>query len=83
MNSSTLTFELADEAEMLEIHGNREGLLRLAEILTALAEEKVPDHTHLMTEAWGGRGLSSETQGISNKFLNHVKIFIWPKAASK
>ncbi len=83
MNSRMLTFELADDAEMLEIHGNREGLLHLAEILTALAEEKLPDHAHLMTEAWGGGGLSSEVQCLSNKLLNHVKIFVWPKATNK
>lgn len=79
MNSRMLTFELADDAEMLEIHGNREGLLHFAKILTALAEEKLPDHVHIMTEDWGGSGLSNEAQGLSNKLLNHVKILVWPK----
>lgn len=79
MSSRMLTFELANNGEMLEVHGDREGLLHLAEILIALAEEKSADHAHLMTEDWGGSGLSNEAQGLSNTILNHVKIFVWPK----
>jgi len=75
-----LTFELADDAEKLEVHGNSEGFLQLAELLTNMAEAKRPDHVHLMTKDWGGNGLSSEAQGlqIQNTLLHHVKIFIWP-----
>lgn len=75
-----LTFELADDGERLEVHANREGLLRLAEILTSLAEEKLADHAHLMTEDWGGSGLTNETQGLNNTLLHHVKVFVWPKS---
>ncbi|WP_434111824.1 Imm32 family immunity protein [Methylocaldum sp. GT1TLB] len=74
-----LTFELADNGERLEVHGDREGLRRLAEILTSLADEKRPDHAHLMTEDWGGSGLSNDIQGLNNTLLHHVKVFVWPK----
>lgn len=83
MNTKMLTFELTDDTEMLEIHGNREGLLHLAKILTSLAEERSPEHAHLMTEEWGGNSLSSEMQGLSNKLLNHVKIMVWPNTKSE
>lgn len=74
-----LTFELADAGERLEVHGDREGLLRIAEILKSLAEEKTPDHAHLMTEDWGGSGLTNEAQGLNNTLIHHVKVFVWPK----
>ena len=46
MSKMLLTFEL-DNTGLLEVHGNREGLLNLAKILTQLADEKSPDHAHL------------------------------------
>lgn len=74
-----LTFELADNGERLEVHGDQEGLRRLAQILTSLADEETPDHAHLMTENWGGSGLSNEIQGLNSALLHHVKVFVWPK----
>lgn len=79
MSKMLLTFEL-DNTGLLEVHGNREGLLNLAKILTQLADEKSPDHAHLMTEEWGGGGLTSEVQCLENTLLNQVKIFVWPSS---
>lgn len=72
-----LTFELND-AETLDVHGDREGLLRLASILTQLAESKEPDHVHLMTPDWGGTTLSAEPQGFDSTLFKHVKVCVWP-----
>lgn len=74
-----LTFESADENNQLEIHGNREGLLRLAKILMEMAEGTSAEHRHLMTKDWGGTGLSGEKQGLYNHLYNHVKIFFRPE----
>lgn len=72
-----ITFEFDKEDERLEIHGNREGLLYLANILTSMAEKKSSDHAHLMTIDWGGN-LSNERQCMSNMLINHVKVYVWP-----
>ena len=72
-----LTFESNPESEQLEIHGDKEGLLKLAKILTAMAEQKASEHRHLMTEDWGGSELSSDKQGLDNDLCHHVKVFFW------
>lgn len=79
MRDHLLTFELNDDGDMLEIHGDRKGLEYLAERLLELAKEQSADHVHLMTDDWGGNGLSNEVQGADNNLLNSTKIFIWPK----
>ncbi len=79
MKDHLLTFELNDDGDMLEIHGDQKGLEYLAEILLDLAKEESADHAHLMTDDWGGSGLSNEVQGVANNLLNSTKIFIWPK----
>jgi Immunity protein 32 len=73
-----LTFELCSDGETVEIHGDRDGLLRLAKGLAELAVSDHTDHMHLMTEAWGGPGLTNLRQGLDNKLLHHVKLFVWP-----
>lgn len=78
MSTRMLTFELVISGDKIEVHGNSEGLLHLAEILTDLAKMKKPDHVHLMTPDWGGNSLSNEAQGLSNTIFNHVEIFVWP-----
>lgn len=74
-----LTFESNNENSKLEIHGDKEGLLSLAKILTDIAKADSPEHNHLMTKDWGGSGLTNEKQGSENHLYNHVKIFFWPK----
>lgn len=74
-----LTFESNKNDGLLEIHGDREGLLKLARHLNKLAEKDSADHIHLMTDDWGGSGLSNETQGENSSIYHHVKIYLWPK----
>lgn len=74
-----LTFENNNENHQLEIHGDKESLLKLAKILTEMAEKKELEHRHLMTKDWGGSELSNDKQGPGNTLYHHVKIFVWPK----
>lgn len=78
-DNQMLTFELTSDRERVEIHGDREGLLLLAQHLTELAAASSPDHVHLMTPDWGGAGLTDMRQGLSNELIHHAKIFFWPK----
>jgi hypothetical protein len=75
-----LTFELGPEKDQVFIHGDPAGLRRLAALLNKLADQadrgEYP-HDHLMTEAWGGHGLSGEAQEKNAECLNHVKIYGW------
>ena len=74
-----LSFESNNDNQQLEIHGDKEGLLKLAKILSEMAEQKESEHRHLMTKDWGGSELSSDKQGLDNDLWHHVKIFFWPK----
>ncbi len=77
MKNKLLTFELDKDGEMLEIHGNKEGLKSLISILLKATE--TGDHSHMMTASWGGEELTDEKQCDENKLINHVKIFNWSK----
>jgi hypothetical protein len=73
-----LTFEITSDGEELMIHGDVEGLRFLREEVDRLinnTNEGSFDHAHLMTEAWAGTELSSESQG--DRLINHVKIYCW------
>jgi hypothetical protein len=73
-----LTFELSEQKDELYIHSDLNGLRNLIDELNKLlksAEKGGNDHTHLMSEEWGGYELSSDSQG--GEILNHVKIYCW------
>ena len=75
-----ITFEWNQESERLEIHADALGLSNLIRELQTL--EKTSDgidHIHLMSEDWGGTGLSneSEKQNENAQFVHHVKIYKW------
>ena len=72
-----LTFEMVN-SDLLELHGDREGLLQLADLLTQMAQCKEPDHAHLMTPEWGGPGLSGDPQNTVSTMFKHVKVLVWP-----
>lgn len=72
-----LTFESDKTNDQLEIHGDKEGLLKLAKILTDMAGQNESEHRHLMTQDWGGSELTNEKQGLDNNLYHHVKIFFW------
>jgi hypothetical protein len=69
MSSNTeylLSFELGDKSELLFIHGDPEGLKKLAEVLLTLAEntpEGCFDHEHI----WA----------MEVHKIRHVKVYCW------
>jgi hypothetical protein len=70
-----LTFEFDEKNDILEIHGDRNGLLFLQKKINFLLD-KEREHTHLLLQSWGGE-LSEKKQGEENKLIPHVKIFKW------
>jgi hypothetical protein len=81
MSAHKLTFELASSGDELRIHADVAGLRFLAKRLTRLAEIAAAgrtDHEHLMTEEWGGQGLTSEARDSTAELLNKVTIHAWP-----
>ena len=70
-----LSFEYDELGGRLEIHGNRKGLEHLVEQLQFLIRTDRDDHIHLMTQEWGGSGLSSEKENARAFLVHHVKIF--------
>lgn len=77
MNKHMLSFELDRSAGKLEIHADDAGLEFLIQQLSLLRRAVGQDHVHLMTEDWGGSGLSNQKQNEASDLLNHVKIFKW------
>ena len=77
MNKKILTFELNEEKEKLEIHGDTEGLTLLIKKLQNLLYQSKQDHIHLTSSLWGGEELTDEVQGEHNKLINEVKVFLW------
>ena len=68
-----LSFEMSDGQPLL-IHGDPEGLKRLAQLLLSLAEntpEGYFDHEHL----WMGQELSLDGKG--GKRINDIKVYCW------
>ena len=81
MSAHKLTFELASSGDELRVHADVAGLRFLAKRLTRLAEIAATgrtDHEHLMTEEWGGHGLTSEPRDSAAELLNKVTIHVWP-----
>ena len=72
-----LTFEWDYKNEILEIHGNQKGLEKLKTLIDSLLAKTSNDHSHLMTESWGGDELSDDKRCLDNEIINHVKIFKW------
>ena len=73
-----LTFERGEREDVLYVHTDLGGLENLIDELNKLlksAQKGKSDHTHLMTEGWGGYELSSESKG--GEMINHVKIYCW------
>ena len=75
MNKYTLTFELNKDGDIVEIHGDRRGLVYLKEQIELVLNKE--EHIHLMSPNWGGNELTEEKQGEVNTLVNHVKIFYW------
>lgn len=69
-------FEINKELGRVEIHGDSEGFLALADYLTHLANQKEPDSIDLMIQSWGGE-MEDKPQGQGNKIIEHVKLCSW------
>ncbi|MHB8168989.1 MAG: Imm32 family immunity protein [Thermoleophilia bacterium] len=79
MNEGQITFEISSDCDQLHVHGDPEGLRRLAAILERLAAGSESEHEHLMTEDWGRGELSSELQGgqQGDRLVKEVTIHCW------
>ena len=80
MSSPLLTFEINEEQESVEIHADADGIAALIRWLELAS--RTNDHQHLMTPEWGGTELSSQSQGPSNRLVNHVRIVPWMGASA-
>ncbi len=56
------SFEFNDKYKRLEIHGDSEGFLALADYFTHLANQQEFDSIDLMVRSWGGE-MEDEPQG--------------------
>lgn len=86
MSQHLLTFELSPDGDELFLHGDEAGLRYLSTQLLRLADHAARgefEHTHLMTDAWGGDGLSGQPQSETDTLLNHVKVYGWPKQSPR
>lgn len=75
MNEKLLTFEVNEDCDQIEIHGNKQGFLELVEVISKVVSGS--QHEHLMTPAWGGTELSEQTQGETSRLINKVTIHFW------
>lgn len=76
-----LTFEISEDGDFLEVHGDSEGLIHLCAHLTSLVQKELRgtthDDIHLLAPSWGGSGIDDITVGLRNRSLKSVKIFRW------
>jgi hypothetical protein len=75
MSDKVLTFELNQNSDEIDIHGNEQGFLELIETINRVISSS--QHDHLMTPNWGGSELSNEKQGETSRLINKVTIHIW------
>lgn len=70
-----LSLELNEGKDKVEIFVDREGLMRLKNLLEKInLKESETDHVHLMTREWGGDELTSEVMHEGNTLINHLKL---------
>lgn len=78
MNNFLLSFEMDDNREILQIHGDKRGLQNLCDIINKLiknTKEGCFNHDHLMTPQSAGHELSEKNMG--SNVINGVKIYCW------
>jgi len=69
-----------DKDGQLFIHADIAGVDHLIRSLTHFRQklhEGVCEHDHLMTEGWGGTGLTEQTLDKGAQTIHHVKIYGW------
>ena len=75
-----LNFATNAEGDQLFIHADSAGLDTLIRSLTQLRlklDQGDCDHDHLMTDAWGGVGLTERSLKEGERTVHHVKIYAW------
>jgi hypothetical protein len=77
-----LTFEVEPDRDVVEVHADSGGLAKLIKELTWLKQKLDGgecEHSHLMTEDWGGSELSNQIQDESGEssLVHHVKVYGW------
>ncbi|APG61525.1 hypothetical protein LPB140_00215 [Sphingorhabdus lutea] len=72
----TLSFELSNDGDEIDIHFNEAGL---DDCISILQQAKMPGfrHEHLMTHSWGGEELTEEVQCENAKLIHKVTIHKW------
>jgi hypothetical protein len=72
----TITLELDQQGETVELHLNKTGAEYLSNVLNRLISNNKDEHLHLMTPDWGGNELNSEQQNLNSdiKLLHQLKI---------
>jgi hypothetical protein len=78
-NEPELQINLDADKEQIYINADKNGLLLLKSMIDSLIEKDGCDHVHLMTEKWGGPGLTSNEIVPNTSIINHLKISIWKK----
>lgn len=76
-NESKLQINLSDDKEQIFINADKKGLVLLKGIIESLIENNESDHVHLMTENWGGSGLTADENFPNSSIINHLKISLW------
>jgi hypothetical protein len=76
--SKFLSFEYEPDKE-IRIHIDRSGAKLLINALEGLLHSNTKDHTHLMTESWGGDELTDVTCVSPNSSrVEMVTLHFWP-----
>ncbi len=78
-NEPELQINLEADKEQIYINADKNGLLLLKSMIDSLIEKDECDHVHLMTEKWGGSGLTSNEIVPNTSIVNHLKISVWKK----
>ncbi|MDP6542650.1 MAG: Imm32 family immunity protein [Phycisphaerae bacterium] len=80
-----LSFEYIPDDEVLELHGDVEGLEKLRgdiDNIIKVTKDGGFEHTHLLIPEWGGgETLSGDKMNTDDsvKLIPHVKIVCWKK----
>ena len=81
MGDKTISFEMTEDGEDVQVRLSRKGVEELIAVLSAGAQQAAEyasgiADAHLMTPKWGGADLVGEViGGQGNQVANHVKIF--------
>ena len=73
------TVEYNDKDECVELHFNKNGAMRMIDILNQCIKLSRNEHYNLFTPSWGGNELSEEKQNTDDTciLINHLKIMFW------